>query len=249
MTTNGWVVVTGASRGIGRAIAVRLAGSGFGVVLWARSAPELRQLAAEIAGRGGSVRYATVDVADPGMVAGAAAELRDLGCLKAVVVNAGQGTWRPFLETTLGQWQGTLAVNLDGAFHTLRALLPLVLRSRDGQLVAIASDSSLYPFPGRAPYCASKTGLKALLDALRLEVREHGVRTTVLLPSRVDTHFGGKRPGDRPAALRPEDVAQLVHYVLTVPPHVEIRELHVGAITESYGPFEEKLAYDGRPHP
>lgn len=237
-----WIVVTGASRGIGRSTALRLAADGFGVALWSRSADQLAQLAKQIAARGGQARYAAVDVSDAGAVRQESARLRDIGVLKAVVVNAGSGHWRPFLETTPDQWRDTLATNLDGAFHTLRSLLPLLIEHGSGQVVAIGSDSALYSMAGRAAYCASKAGLRSLVETIRLEVRALGVRTTVLLPSRVDTFFGGKQAGDRPQALRPEDIAELVGLVLTLPPHVEVRELEIAAITEVYGPFPERVS-------
>ncbi|MDF5751641.1 SDR family oxidoreductase [Spongiactinospora sp. TRM90649] len=236
------IVVTGAGRGIGRATAVRLARHGHDVALWARTEADLAAANDEITRTGGRARHRVVDVADPDAVADAAGDLAADGPLRALVVNAGGGRWRPFSELTAQEWRATLATNLDGAFHVLRALLPSLAGHEHAQVIVVGSDSSLYPFPGRAHYCASKAALRSLAETFRAEVRPLGVRVTTLLPSRVDTHFGGRVPGDRPGALSAEDVADVIRFVIDLPPHVELRELRLSAITETYGPFQEGAA-------
>jgi NADP-dependent 3-hydroxy acid dehydrogenase YdfG len=236
-----WVLVTGASRGIGRATAIAVAQLGFGVVLWARTATDISETLGQVTRCGGRGRTAIVDVSDPAAVTRAAADMADLGRLRAVVLNAGHGTWRSLLETTPDQWRDTVGVNLDGAFYVLRATLPLLLRHPDGQVLAVASDSAVYPFGRRAPYCAAKSGLRALAETARRETRERGIRVTVLMPSRVDTHFGGKRPGERADGLTADDVAAVIAFILSLPRHVEIRELQLAATSAPYGPFPEKL--------
>jgi serine 3-dehydrogenase len=233
-----WIVVTGASRGIGRAAATRLADDGHGVVLWARSAADLAAADARITAAGGRVRRHVVDVGDADSVARATRELRDIGPLRAVIVNAGGAArWASFLDLTSAEWRATMATNIDGAVNVLRALLPALVEHGRGQVVVLGSDSALYPFPGRAHYCTTKAGVYALAETVRAEFREHGIRVTVVLPSRVDTHFGGRSPGDRPRALSADDIARVIQMIIALPPQVEVRELRLSSLAESYGPF------------
>jgi len=235
-----WVLVTGASRGIGRAIAERLSADGYGVILWGRTAEDLDDIAERA---GANARVAVVDVADFEAVEVADADtLGDLPSLRGVILNAGYGRWGPLSGIGVADWHQTIGTNLDGAFYTLKSTLSRVEQSPAGQVIGIASDSALYPFPGRAAYCASKAGMKSLLESVRLDTRGQGVRTTLVFPSRVDTFFGGKRPGDRAGALSAGDIADIISVVLALPRHLEIRELHVASITESFGPFEERMA-------
>ncbi|MEU4062662.1 SDR family NAD(P)-dependent oxidoreductase [Streptomyces wedmorensis] len=233
----GWVLVTGASRGIGRAVALAVAALGHPLVLWARTTDDLASLAAEIRERWGTeVRVATVDVAQADQVDQAVtASLAGIDSLRAVVVNAGGGIWGSLADMDAGQWREVLGANLDGAFHTLKATEPL-LRARPGsQIIGLASDSSYNSFPQRGAYCASKAGFLSLLETARGELRADGVRVTALVPSRVDTYFRGKQPGARPEALSMAEIADVVAMLFSVPSRVEIRELHLSSIHSTFG--------------
>lgn len=236
--TRGWVLVTGASRGIGAAVARRLAKSGFDLVLWARDKEALTEVAAEAGGV--QVRTAAVDVGDAAQVEAAAAGLPRLA---GVVLNAGSGRWAPLTEVTPDTWSATVRTNLDGPYHVLRAALPRLVAQ--GLVVGMLSDSVRYPHAGRAAYTASKAGMAALLEVVRREVRESGVRISALLPSRVDTHFQGSyaeaAPGTREGALSADDVAEVVGGLFDLPGHVEVRQLEFAAMTSSYGPFPERV--------
>ncbi|GGM53944.1 short-chain dehydrogenase [Longimycelium tulufanense] len=242
----GPVLVTGASRGIGRAVAQALAAAGHDLVLWSRSAGELAGLAEQVAAHGVAARVASVDVGDADQVAAAAhATLDPTAGLGGVVLNAGGGRWSPLPEIELADWRNTIATNLDGAFHTLRAALPLLTARPGGLLVGLLSDSVLHPFPGRAAYSAAKSGMRALLEVARRELRPHGVRVSLLLPSRVDTYFQGAhdeaRPGTRADALSAEQVADVVTYLFGLPVAVELREVQLAAMTTTFGPFPERV--------
>jgi serine 3-dehydrogenase len=235
------VVVTGASRGVGRAVASRLADNGHSVVAWARNDEDLRALASSGNGR---IEHACVDVRERASVATAVAAIRAKGAsVRAVVLNAGVAVWSQVDELDPSDWHRMLDTNLTGAFHTLSLLTPLLRdRATPGQVVAVLSDSAWYQFPGRAGYCASKAGLESLVETFRRENRSTGVRVTALYPSRVDTHFRNLQPGSRPGALHPGDVASVVEYVLDLPAHVEIRSLAVSSVSSSFGPYTEIAA-------
>jgi NAD(P)-dependent dehydrogenase (short-subunit alcohol dehydrogenase family) len=241
------VLVTGASRGIGHAVAHALAQDGFDLILWARTAGQLDEVSAELTRYGRRTRVHVVDVADPDQVAtAAAATFAGLGALRGVVVNAGGGEWASVETASTAGWRAVLGPNLDGAFHTLRAVIPLLRRTPGAQIIGMASDSAYFSFPNRGAYCASKAGFLALLDTVRRELRADGVRVTALVPSRVDSFFRGKQPGSRPEALSTSEVGRLVGDLFAAPRRIEIRELHVSAITTSFGPYPETYA-EGEP--
>ncbi|MET8759460.1 SDR family oxidoreductase [Lentzea sp. NPDC004782] len=236
--TRGWVLVTGASRGIGAAVARRLAKSGFDLLLWARDQEALTSVAAEVGAV--RVRTAAVDVGDATQVDAAAEALPQLA---GVVLNAGSGRWAPLGDVTPDMWSATVRTNLDGSYHVLRAVLPRL--AAQGLVVGMLSDSVRYPHAGRAAYTASKAGMAALLEVVRREVRESGVRISALLPSRVDTYFQGSYaeagPGTREGSLSADDVAEVVGGLFDLPGHVEVRRLELAAMTSTYGPFPERV--------
>lgn len=236
-----WCLVTGASRGIGRAVAEAAKASGFGIVAWSRTPPEGGAGDPD----GAETLWQQVDVSDPQAVAAACEVLRGRGIsLAALVLNAGIGRWRPLGETARAEWRHTLSVNLDGAFNVLQAALPLLDRDGAPVVVGLLSDSALFAFPDRAAYSASKAGLRALLETARLEMRDKGVRFSLLYPSRVDTYFAGSvergEPGLRASGLTAAQVADVVVYVLNQPPTVEIREVHLSATTDTFGPYQQR---------
>lgn len=229
--------MTGASRGIGRAVAETLAERGIEVIAWARTRADLVSL-----GPTEHVRAVAVDVSDPASVLrGIEQSLGRDEALRAVVVNAGVGEWRPVSEVPPDEWDTILGTNLGGALHTLQAALPALHRHEDPQVVVISSDSATFAHPGRGAYCASKAALSALTECLRREERERGIRVTQLAPSRVDTYFRGKTPGGRSGSLQPADVAAVVAWVLSLPRHIEIRTLDMASIYSTYGPYPEHM--------
>ena len=235
-----FILVTGASRGIGRGAAISLAALGFDLVLWARSGEDLEQTAAECVRYGRRVISASVDVSScESVTLEGGRSIADLGTLRGLVLNAGIGIWNRLEDATTAEWRQMVSTNLDGAFYTLKLTVPLLTRHPNAQIVAIASDSANYAYPGRVGYCASKWGMRGLVEAVRREVRPKGVRVTQIMPSRVDTYFRGKKPGNRPDSLSTSEVGQLVATVFELPTRVEVREMPVSAITASYGPFEE----------
>jgi len=179
-------VVTGANRGIGRAIAVASAGAGYAVLASAREAASLAGTVAEAASSDGVVVPAAGDVTDEASMAALAATAQDLGPVNVVVANAGiAGPTAPLHEITLEQWRDTIATDLDGVFLTFRAFVPGLIVRRSGSLTAISSMTGKRPLHGRTPYAAAKMGVIGLVRTLALELGPHGLRVNAVCPGSV----------------------------------------------------------------
>lgn len=219
-------LVTGASRGVGRAIASLLAAEGARVAALARTAPALEELASEAAAAGwpGRVLPVPADVTDAAQVEAAVARvLAAWGGLDIAVNNAGVGHFAPVAELSEAAWDEMLAVNLKGPFLVARAVVPVFQRQRRGHLVNISSVAGTTTFPGGGGYCASKWGLMALTDVLTQELKPYTVKVSVICPGSVQTGFGGTPP--RPYSLRPEDVARAVLEAVAAPEGVIVNQI------------------------
>jgi NAD(P)-dependent dehydrogenase (short-subunit alcohol dehydrogenase family) len=179
-------VVTGANRGIGRAITVALAAGGFTVAASARDPASLAGTVEEAGKAGGTAVPLACDVRDEESVAKMAAEAQALGPVAAVVANAGvAGPTLPLQEITLADWRDTLATDLDGVFLTFRAFIPGMIGRRDGSLIAISSMTGKRPLHGRTPYAAAKMGVIGLVRTLATELGPHNIRVNAVCPGPV----------------------------------------------------------------
>ena len=229
--TNRLAVITGATEGIGRAIAVALGDAGAKVAICARTAANvdatvgaLRQAGLDAIGR-------ACDVADPAAVRAFADFVnRERGDAAVLVNNAGIGRFAPLEALTLEDWDETIAVNLRSLYLVTRAFLPGLLRAGSGSIVNIASLAGRNGFEGGTAYCASKHAVLGFSKALMLEVRQRGLRVIAICPGSVATPFMDKqdrmRP-DRDRILRAEDVAQAVLATLTVSDRAMVSELDI----------------------
>jgi NADP-dependent 3-hydroxy acid dehydrogenase YdfG len=222
--TRPFAVVTGASRGIGRAIALRLAPT-HDVLAMARSRAELESLASEIASRGGDCRIAVVDLREAEAIA-AALEGVDAD---VVVNNAGLGPMKPLVELTAEEWQTMVDVNFNALFHVTRAVLPGMIGRRRGHVVVIGSIAGRSAFVGGSCYAATKHAAAAFAECLNLEVREHGVKVSIVNPGSVATGFSHR--SDASWMLSPEEVAESVWHVIDTPPDVLVHSLEIRALT------------------
>jgi short-subunit dehydrogenase len=196
-------IVTGASRGIGRAVAEAAGARGARVGLIARSEGDLRQVAGEL----GDAAYAVADVADPDALAAALARLADdLGPPDVLVANAGIGAYGAFADLTADEAELLVRVNVLGTVHALRAVVPGMIERRRGHLVAIGSIAGRIGSPFEAIYSATKFAVVGLTEALAVEVEPYGIGVSLVNPGPVATDFGAARghPYDR---ARPRPVA------------------------------------------
>jgi NADP-dependent 3-hydroxy acid dehydrogenase YdfG len=227
------VLVTGASRGIGAAVARRLAAAGARVALLARSKDALASLAREIGG--GAVGLAC-DVRDTETLTHALEQLPDrLGGAPGIIVNnAGAFLIAAAHETSVQAFSDTLAVNLTAPFAVVRALLPGMRAAGNGHIVTIGSIADRTTFTGNAAYAASKHGLRALHEVLRDELRGTGVRASLVAPGPVNTDLWNPIDPDNHAGFTPRSamlsasaVADAVMFVLTANPELNVDELRL----------------------
>ena len=209
---SGCVLVTGAGRGIGRAIARRLAADGLTIACGGRDTKALRETVRLVEEDGGSGVTVTLDLTDHDAVA---ALPRLCGPVDALVANSGiAGPTTPAWEISPADWEATVAVNLTGGFLLARALLPGMIERGLGSLVFVGSTTASRPLPGRAPYAASKSGLVGLVRSLALDAGPYGVRVNLVHPGptagdRLDTVLGRQAAarGSTEDALRSELLA------------------------------------------
>jgi 3-oxoacyl-[acyl-carrier protein] reductase len=217
-------LITGASRGIGRAISERLARDGYEIIGAARDRAELDTLCAEIVAAGGRCRPLVLDVSDGDAVARSLVGLD----VDVLVNNAGIGITKPFVDLTPEEWHRTIAVNVNALYHVTRALLPGMIARKRGHVCTIGSISGRSAYVGGSCYAASKAFVTAWAESLMLEVREHGVKVSVVMPGAVATSFSGREPTPNDAwKLRPEDVAETVAHLIATPPNVLVHRAEV----------------------
>jgi 3-oxoacyl-[acyl-carrier protein] reductase len=225
-------VVTGGSRGIGRAIAAGLLREGVHVAISGVNPDHLREAEAELSrvSTGGATVQALVgDVRDHLAVESFVNEtVRRRGGLDILINNAGVG-WFGSVETeAYDDWRRVLDTNVTGVFNCCKAAIPHLRRRGGGWIINIGSLAGSNPFAGAAGYCASKAALDAFSEALMQEVRQDGIRVSYVKPGSVNTDFMGHTDPDNEWKLRPEDVARVVmdllsHDPRSLPSRVEIR--------------------------
>ena len=218
--------MTGASRGIGLAVADALGGAGMHVVRLSRSLKD------------GTAKNRTdiqADVAQPAAVERAIGRVvKELGVPDIVVNNAGIFLVKPLAETTQEDFTTTLATNLTAPFLVARALIPRMVERGSGHLVSVGSISDYIGFPGSSAYAASKFGLRGMHEVIRAETAKTRVRTTLVSPGPVDTDLWDEvdpdsKPGftKRKDMMRAEDVAAAVLFAVTLPERVTITEIRM----------------------
>ena len=213
-------IVTGAGRGIGRAIALLAADNGCRTMLASRSPDQLAAAQAEIASRGGQACRVRADLSvQEDLEALVRQTLDRFGTVDFLVNNAGWGIKADIAKARVPDWERTLRVNLLAPMILSQLVLPTLVARQSGAVVNIASISGRAGQGGSAAYAASKAGLIAFSQSLFEEVREHRIKVAAIIPGFVDTGMiPPVRHLDRSRMIQPEDVAQAVLFVLTAPP-------------------------------
>lgn len=223
-------LVTGASRGLGYALAEELSEAGVDLALCARSVDGLAALAAKLDARSGGasrVFHRGVDVRDAAAVQRFVDDAHArFGRLDIVINNAGMGAYRPLLDESFDDIAQTIDVCLKGAIFVSRAALPHLLAGGGGHIVDVASDLAQRPLARMAPYVAAKHGLRGFGASLLREYKDRGLRVTTFNPGLMDTYFGGGEPG-RPArgAMGADTVAAMLVDVLAWPGGLIVDEI------------------------
>ncbi|MGM0897994.1 MAG: 3-ketoacyl-ACP reductase [Bacillota bacterium] len=219
-------IITGAGRGIGRAIALALANEGVAVGLIARTEEEIAKVAQEIRSLRGRAAYAAADVSDPGQVESAVRKLSDeLGTIDILINNAGIGKYGKFMELKTEDWQDMLNINLMGMVHMTKAVLPQMTEKQGGDIVNISSSSGLKGTKGSSAYSASKFAVLGMSEALMQEVRPDNIRVFALAPSRVVTGMtdsGNETEQEKEKFMQPEDIAEYIVSQLKLDPRIFI---------------------------
>ena len=189
-------------------------------------------MCAEIGAAGGRCQSLVLDVSDPQAVGAALTGVE----VDVLVNNAGIGTLKPFMETSASEWQRTIDVNVNALFHVTRTLLPAMIEKKSGHVCTIGSIAGRSAFVGGSCYAATKAFVTAWSESLMLEIREHGVKVSVVMPGSVTTHFNDHVPSDEDAwKLSADDVADTVAYVVSTPPNVLVHRAEVRTLTVPHG--------------
>ena len=223
-------IVTGGTKGIGRAIAEALAAEGLNVCVGARSVDEVKQTVRELEGAGASATGAACDVRVYEEVEALVAHaVEEFGGVDVLVNNAGVGLHKLVEETSPEEFQAVLETNLFGVFYGCRAVIPELKKRGGGYIINVSSLAGANPHPRMAAYSASKFALNGFSEALMQEVRHDRIKVSYVMPGSVNTEFGGGTVSEENAwQLQPEDIARVVvdllrHDARSLPSRVEIR--------------------------
>jgi NAD(P)-dependent dehydrogenase (short-subunit alcohol dehydrogenase family) len=217
-------IVTGSTKGIGRAIAERMVNEGANVVVTARTRDDVESVAEHL---GDNALGVVCDVSDPGSCRDLVEEtVEHFGQLDVLVNNAGLGIFKPISDMSVEEWRRQVDVNLGGVFYCSKAALPHLSASGDGYIINVGSLASRNTFAGGTGYNASKFGLLGMTEAMMLDVRYDDVRVSIVMPGSVNTPFNDHEVApERGWKLEPDDCALAVMQLLEYP-----KEAHVSRI-------------------
>lgn len=220
-------LITGAGRGIGRAIAIALANEGINLGLIGLTMSNLEKVAAELAQFDVKVSAATADVTDLESVTHAVEHIKsDLGPIDILINNAGIAKFGGFLDLTPEEWEKIIQVNLMGVYNVTRVVLPGMIERKSGDIINISSSAGQKGAPVTSAYSASKFAVLGLTESLMLEVRKHNIRVTALTPSTVVTDLAIETnlvSGNEENVMHPEDLAELIVASLKLNPRVFVK--------------------------
>ncbi len=230
-------LITGASKGIGKQLAIQMAGLGAKVSLMARSAKGLDDLRNAIRTNGGHCDIFPGDVSDENYVNETVNSIiKNQGTVDIAINNAGFGIFKTSEETTAADWDSVFATNVKGTFLVSNAVIPHMKKHKSGHIINIASDVAKRVFAGGSLYCASKYAQDAYSMAIRKELRSFNIKVSVVYSGLVDSSFHANPQGHDAHSwwLKNEDMADAIIYVASQPPHVVIDELMIHPLQQEY---------------
>lgn len=221
-------LVTGAGKGIGRAVAIALAQEGVNVALLARTETQLQQVAQEVEVLGAKAVIVTADVADRTAVEAAVTQVETtLGPIDILINNAGIGTFAKLVDMAPAEWEHIVQVNLFGTYYATRAVLPGMIARETGDIINISSTAGLRGAATTSAYSASKFAVMGLTESLMQEVRKHNIRVSALTPSTVATELAVSNKltdGNPDKVMQPEDLAEFIVSQLKLNRRIFIKE-------------------------
>lgn len=241
------VVITGASSGIGEATAKRLAQAGAKVVLGARHEEKLAKLADEITNNGGVAAYLTTDVTSKEDNQALVDFAKDkFGKVDTIFLNAGIMPSSFLSELKVDDWDRTIDINLKGVLYGIAAVLPVFKEQNYGQVIATSSVAGLKVYPGYAAYCASKWGVRAIMDTLRQETAQDkaNIRTTTIYPAAVHSNLisgiansdiqKGEMAVRSQTELAADEIAKAVEYAIDAPEETALQDITIAPLNQEW---------------
>ena len=221
-------LITGAGKGIGKAIAIALAKEGVNVALVGRTKSNLDELAAELKQYNIKIATAVADVASLASVNKAVETVQnELGFIDILINNAGIGKFAKFLEMEPNDWQEIIQTNLMGTYYVTRAVVPAMIEKQTGDIINISSSSAFSPAAVTSAYSASKAAVNAFSTSLMQEMRKHNIRVTALSPSTTATDMAidlKLTDGNPDKVMQPEDLAEVIIYQLKLNRRVFVKD-------------------------
>lgn len=224
-------LITGAGKGIGKAIALALAAEGVHIGLVARTEKDIQAVAEEITARGVKTAYAAADVSNRSEIEGAVEKIvSSLGQIDILINNAGIGTFGKFLELEPEVWEAQIRVNVFGVYYATRAVLPSMVERQTGDIINISSTAGKSGAATTSAYSASKFAVFGLTESLMQEVRKYNIRVTAMAPSTVVTDLAYSAElikGDPERVMHAEDFAELIVAQLKLNRRVFVKEASI----------------------
>jgi 3-oxoacyl-[acyl-carrier protein] reductase len=227
MSEKDLALVTGASRGIGKGIALRLAKEGYNVILFGRDVEALKLVMEEVKSFNVHAEIFSGDIASPDFVSESVNKIiNTYGKIDHLINNAGMGIMKKVVDSSLDEFKKQIDVNLYGVFNFSKAVIPSMMQRRSGSIINIISLAGKNPLSPGALYSASKHAALGFTRSLLQEVREYNIRVASICPGSVDTSFGnGAHSPHKDKILKPEDVADTVLAVIKLPDRALISEI------------------------
>ena len=226
-------LVTGGNRGIGKAIAARLAKMGAAVAICGRDSRTLGATARELQQSGARIHWQQADVTKSSDIDALVNKTEaTLGSISILVNNAGMGLFGPALEKTEQEWDALMNTNLKSVFLVSRRIVPGMIQRNTGDIINISSLAGKNTFAGGGLYCASKWGLQGLSGCMAEDLRNFGIRVSTVCPGSVATEFSGRGPKDASKVLTANDVAHAVAMIATQGPQSFLSEIQLRPVTK-----------------